>query len=395
MEEEVKRAYLKYIENYTKRNWTAMLDQFSDSISMIGTGVDEFANTSKETPLLFNRELQQAANPMQYKLKDIRVYPLSEDVAYLMAVSDMHIFTQNGDFDYYNNRTTAILKREGGEWKIVHGHWSQPAMEQEEGESVPLNALLAQNKELKFEVIRKQKELEEQNSQLHQMNDVKNKLFSIVSHDLKSPFNAFMGITDLMLSNFEEDFNDKEYFHIRLQLLNEMAHNLYDLTENLLNWANLNVSEIKPKLRLVPIDAIIQKQKNVLRPMWMKKNIRINENVPDELMVNIDPDIIAIVIRNLISNSIKFSFKNGLIDVNAGMKDGFLEISIADYGIGMNPQQVANVFVGYNSTRGTDNEKGSGIGLITCKEFVEKLNGKIEVRSELNRGTTFKITIPV
>jgi signal transduction histidine kinase len=395
MEEEVKKAYLDYFEEYTKRNWAGMLNYFSNSMTMIGTGVDEYSYSSNESIGLFEREFKQASDQMSYKFKSIKVFPLCNDIAYLMAIVDMHFVTPNGDYEYSNNRTTAILKKENSEWRLVHGHWSQPAVEQVEGESVPLSALIAQNKELKFEVIKKQKELEEQNNQLHHMNDVKNKLFSIVSHDLKSPFNAFMGITDLMLTNFEEDFSDKEYFHIRLQLLNEMAHNLYDLTENLLNWANLNVSDIKPKLRLVPIDAIIQKQMNVLRPIWAKKNIRINENVPHELMVETDPDIIAIVVRNIISNAIKFSFKNGVIDVNSNINDGFLEISIADYGIGMSPQQVEGVFAGYVSTRGTDNEKGAGIGLITCKEFVEKLKGRIGVKSELNRGTTFTITIPV
>jgi len=395
MEEEVKKAYLDYFEEYTKRNWAGMLNYFSNSMTMIGTGVDEYSYSSNESIGLFEREFKQASDQMNYKFKSIKVFPLCNDIAYLMAIVDMHFVTPNGDYEYSNNRTTAILKKENSEWRLVHGHWSQPAVEQVEGESVPLSALIAQNKELKFEVIKKQKELEEQNNQLHHMNDVKNKLFSIVSHDLKSPFNAFMGITDLMLNNFEEDFSDKEYFHIRLQLLNEMAHNLYDLTENLLNWANLNVSDIKPKLRLVPIDAIIQKQMNVLRPIWMKKNIRINENVPNELMVETDPDIIAIVVRNIISNAIKFSFKNGAIDVNSNVNDGFLEISIADYGIGMSPQQVESVFAGYVSTRGTENEKGAGIGLLTCKEFVEKLKGRIGVKSELNKGTTFTITIPV
>lgn len=395
MEEEVKDAYLKYFEDYTKRNWAAMLDRFSDSLTMIGTGVDEYSYTPKDSIALFQREFLQASDPMLYKFKNIKVFPLCNDIAYLMAVVDMRINTPKGEYIYSNNRTTAILKNENGDWKIVHGHWSQPADVQEEGESVPLNAIVAQNKELKFEVIKKQKELEEQNSQLHYMNDVKNKLFSIISHDLKSPFNAFLGITDLMLNNFEEDFNDKEYFHIRLQLLNEMAHNLYDLTENLLNWANLNVKDIKPNLRLVPIDAIIQKQINVLRPIWMKKNIRIKENVANELMVETDPDIVAIVVRNLISNAIKFSFKNGVIEVSASAQNGFLEISVADSGIGMNQQQLDNVFVGYSTTRGTDNEKGSGIGLITCKEFVDKLNGKIEVKSAQNKGTTFKIIVPV
>ena len=394
MEEEVKRAYLNYFEDYTKRNWVNMLHFFSNSMTMIGTGIDEYSCTFEESIALFEREFKQASEQMHYKFKSIKVFPLSTDVAYLMAIVDMHFKLPNGEFEYGNNRTTAILKKEGDQWRIVHGHWSQPAIEQAEGESVPLSALIAQNKELKFEVIKKQKELEEQNAQLHHMNDVKNKLFSIVSHDLKSPFNAFMGITDLMLSGFEDEFSDKEYFQIRLKLLNEMAHNLYDLTENLLNWANLNVSDIKPKKSLVSIDAVIQKQKSVLSPMWMKKRLTINENIPDGLMVETDPDIIAIVVRNIISNAIKFSLKSGIIDIVAGINNGLLEISISDYGIGMNPQQTANVFLGYTSTRGTDNEKGAGIGLITCKEFIEKLGGNIQVKSEPNKGSTFRIAIP-
>lgn len=394
MEEEVKKAYLNYFEEYTKRNWSGMLNYFSNSMTMIGTGVDEYTYSSNESIGLFEREFKQASDQMSYKFKSIKVFPLCNDIAYLMAIVDMHFVTPNGDYEYSNNRTTAILKKENSEWRLVHGHWSQPAVEQVEGESVPLSALIAQNKELKFEVIKKQKELEEQNNQLHHMNDVKNKLFSIVSHDLKSPFNAFMGITDLMLTNFEEDFSDKEYFHIRLQLLNEMAHNLYDLTENLLNWANLNVSDIKPKKSLVSIDAVIQKQKNVLSPMWIKKRIIIKEDIPSELMAETDPDIISIVVRNIISNAIKYSFKCGVIDIVAGINNGLLEISVSDYGIGMNPQQAASVFLGYTSTRGTDNEKGAGIGLITCKEFIEKLGGTIQVKSEPSKGSTFRIAIP-
>ncbi|MGE0079379.1 MAG: ATP-binding protein [Bacteroidales bacterium] len=395
MEDDVERAYLEYFENYTKRNWRAMLELFSDSFTMIGTGVDEYSYTLSDSLALFEREFRQALNPLQYKVKSIKVFPLCQDVAYLMALVDMSFVLPNGAFEYSNNRTTAILRKENGSWKVVHGHWSQPTDIQEEGESVPLSALMAQNKELKFEVISKQKELEEQNSQLLQMNEVKNKLFSIVSHDLKSPFSAFMGITDLMLNNFENDFEDKEYFHIRLQLLNEMSHNLFDLTENLLNWASLNVSDIKPKFRLVPIDAIVQKQINVLHPMWMKKGLRVCEDLPQELMVETDPDIVSIIVRNLLSNAIKFSFKKGVINVNVCINDGLLEITIADNGIGMTPQQVENVFVGYSSSRGTENEKGSGIGLVTCKEFVEKLNGQITVSSVPNKGTTFKVIIPV
>ncbi len=394
MEEEIKKAYLNYFEHYTKRNWAEMLNYFASTFTMIGTGIDEYSNNTADTIALFEREFGQASDPMHYKFKKIEVFPLHDDLAFLMAIVDMHFFTPNGEYEYSNNRTTAILKRENGAWRITHGHWSQPAEMQHEGESIPLGALIAQNKELKFEVIEKQKELEEQNAHLHYMNDVKNKLFSIISHDLKSPFNAFMGITDLMLNNFEEDFNDKDYFHIRLQLLNEMAHNLYDLTENLLSWANLNVRDIKPNIRTTPINTTIQKQITVLRPIWMKKRITINADIHPDLTANTDPDIISIVIRNLLSNAIKFSFKHSQIDILARKNNANLEITVADHGIGMNQEQLNNVFAGYNTTRGTDNEKGSGIGLITCNDFTKTLGGRIEVESTLNKGTTFKVIIP-
>lgn len=111
MEEEVKKAYLNYFEEYTKRNWSGMLNYFSNSMTMIGTGVDEYTYSSKESIGLFEREFKQASDQMSYKFKSIKVFPLCNDIAYLMAIADMHFVTPNGDVEYSNNRTTAILKK--------------------------------------------------------------------------------------------------------------------------------------------------------------------------------------------------------------------------------------------------------------------------------------------
>lgn len=394
MENEVKQAYLKYFEDYVQRKLEDTLNAFSPDFNMIGTGVDEFSVTYQHSTELFRREFAQAPEPFTYQFKTLKVCPITADSAYVMGLVDMKFLLPTGEFEYTNNRTTAILRKEKGEWKIIHGHWSQPTEMQQEGESVPLSAVLKQNRELKNQLIIKQQELEKQNQQLKEMNQSLSKLFSIVSHDLKSPFNAFLGITDLMLMNFEDDFENKEYFQLRLQLLNDLAHNLYDLTENLLNWAKLNSNAIEPKYREIPIDSLIQKQVNVLRPIWQKKRITLTEEVPSELMVNTDPDMLAVIIRNLVSNAIKFTYPEGEIKIQVSNEPTILSIRIVDNGIGMTTEQLKNLFKNFQSSRGTDNEKGTGIGLFTCKELTNKLKGNLKFISEPNKGTTVIVELP-
>jgi signal transduction histidine kinase len=394
MEEEVKQAYLKYFESYVQRKFEDTLSAFSPDFNMIGTGVDEFSVTYQHSAELFRREFLQAPEPFTYQFKVLKVYPITDDSVYIMGLVDMRFLLPTGEFEYTNNRTTAILRKEKEQWKILHGHWSQPAELQQEGESVPLSAVLKQNQELKSQLLIKQQELEKQNQQLKEMNQSLSKLFSIVSHDLKSPFNAFLGITDLMLMNFEDDFENKEYFQLRLQLLNDLAHNLYDLTENLLNWAKLNSTAIEPKFREVPIDSLIQKQVNTLRPIWQKKRIKVIEESPNELMVNTDPDMLAVIIRNLLTNAIKFSYPQGEVKIEVANGPKNIAIKIADKGIGMSAEQLKSLFKDYRSTRGTDNERGTGIGLVTCKEFTKKLRGELKLTSELNKGTIVVVELP-
>jgi signal transduction histidine kinase len=176
--------------------------------------------------------------------------------------------------------------------------------------------------------------------------------------------------------------------------LNDLAHNLYDLTENLLNWAKLNSTAIEPKFREVPIDSLIQKQVNTLRPIWQKKRIKVIEESPNELMVNTDPDMLAVIIRNLLTNAIKFSYPQGEVKIEVANGPKNIAIKIADKGIGMSAEQLKSLFKDYRSTRGTDNERGTGIGLVTCKEFTKKLRGELKLTSELNKGTIVVVELP-
>lgn len=394
IEEEVKRAYLNYFESYSKRKWDDTVKCFSKSISMVGTGVDEVAYDSKIVRRLFQREFTQAPNPIDYNFKELIVFPLSESLAYLVALVDMRCALSDGDFEYLNNRTTAIMVKEDGEWKLLHGHWSQPVNIQRKGESVPLRAVIEKNKFLESEISNKEFELEEQNERLQRLNKSMAKLFSIVSHDLKSPFNAFLGLTDLMLLNFEEELENKSYFKTRLQLLNELSHNLYDLTENLLNWAQSNIQELKVNKRLIPIDFLIQKQVNALRAMWMKKEVEFSEDIEHEYMISTDPDLLGIVVRNLLTNAIKFSYPKGKIIITGKHVGNSFNITFADQGMGMDVNQVSNLFKGLESSRGTQNEKGTGIGLATVKTYLSLLGGEIFVTSESGKGSEFTISIP-
>ena len=246
--------------------------------------------------------------------------------------------------------------------------------------------------ELKEE-IKERKKIEES---LNRINAEKDKFFSIIAHDLRTPFSAFLGFTQMMaeeLPNFTLD----QIQNIAVKM-RKSASNLYDLLENLLKWAQLQrgMTTFTPTTFLVlpklsdSLSAILESASN--------KRITIGYQITDDLEIYGDENMFATIIRNLVSNAIKFTHKGGEIMISAEKsKDQLVEISIRDNGIGMKTDMVKNLFRldADTNRKGTENEPSTGLGLIICKEFIEENGGKLWVESEEGKGSCFFFTMPL
>lgn len=239
-----------------------------------------------------------------------------------------------------------------------------------------------------------EEEIKRKNVQLQIVNAEKDKFYSIIAHDLKSPFNSILGYLDILAKKIRT--YDIEKSETMLGIINASAHNTFSLLEDLLMWAQSQSGKISFEPKDLKFSDISMEVVENLKQTADKKNITINSSYGRGIVAFADADMLKIVLRNLISNAIKFTHKGGRIDIGATQKDSSLTISVTDNGVGIAPEILANLFSfsQTNTTKGTDNEKGTGLGLSLCKEFVEKHGGKIWAESEVNRGSSFYFTLP-
>ena len=224
----------------------------------------------------------------------------------------------------------------------------------------------------------------------------KDKFFSIIAHDLKNPFNQIMGFLDLLSENAES--YDKQQVQKIVQYLISSANNGYKLLENLLEWSRSQTGNIKFIPQKLDINHLIFEKLEFFKNNAQQKNInfKFTQN-QQRIYVLADKDMMKTVLRNIISNALKYTFQGGEISVNLRKKGNYIIVSVKDNGIGIPESKLDNLFKidKTNSTPGTNNEQGTGLGLIICKEFVEKNGGEITVDSETGIGTTFNFTIPI
>lgn len=245
--------------------------------------------------------------------------------------------------------------------------------------------------------IRKRAEMELQKSEkeLRIANATKDKFFSIIAHDLKNPFNSILGFSKLLLEQIDEPDHTK---------INEFAHaihssgkNAYRLLENLLEWSRSQTGTLKFKPESFLINQLIQDTLILCRHHADAKNIYIQQQVPDQLTAFADKNMIQTVVRNLLTNAIKFTNPQGQITITAAIITDQIRLTISDNGIGMPPKTMDALFNIHekSSAPGTENEPGTGLGLILCKEFIEKHGGSIEVESEPGLGSHFSFSLPI
>ena len=233
------------------------------------------------------------------------------------------------------------------------------------------------------------------NKQLHKLNTEKDKFFSIISHDLRGPFNSFLGLTQIMNEKIE-DLSPVEIKQIA-QSMSSSAANLYRLLENLLHWSRMQQGLIPFDAQEVNLHHVAFESIVMVREAALSKGIELVYDVPGKIMLTADRNMVQTVIRNLVSNAVKFTPRGGKITVSAkAVSDKTIEISIHDTGMGMDKEMLADLFrLDVNTSRkGTEGESSTGLGLMICKDFIEKHGGSIWAESEVDKGSTFHFTIP-
>lgn len=246
-----------------------------------------------------------------------------------------------------------------------------------------------------FQINKMNDEIREHSTNLKQLVSTKDKFFSIIAHDLKNPFNSIKGFTELMIEN--NDSYDSEKRLKFLKVVKDSSVKASNLLSNLLIWANTQSGSLKYFPKKTDLNLLISEVISFLEIQAINKDINIINNINKPVFVLADENMLNTILRNLISNAIKFTEPQGAVEIFSNIKDGFLKITIKDNGVGMSPETIKNLF-NINekiSHPGTANEQGSGLGLILCKDFVEKHGGTLSVESEINEGSEFTFTLPL
>ena len=246
-------------------------------------------------------------------------------------------------------------------------------------------------REINTLLLQHQEEMEKRSEELERLNQVKDKFFSIISHDLRSPINALAGLLDLL----DKGAVSAEELPKHIRELKARFNHTRTLLNNLLDWTLLQMDKLSLQAAKIDIHNLVEENIQLLASVQGKDIKMINE-VPKNSIGFADSNTINLVIRNLMTNAIKFTNDGGKVTINATEKPNDWLISVTDNGVGMNNEVLKMLFdkTAPYTTRGTANEKGTGLGLILCKEFVEKNGGKIWVESQEGKGSTFYFTLP-
>lgn len=229
---------------------------------------------------------------------------------------------------------------------------------------------------------------------LKELNSTKDKFFSIISHDLRGPVNGIMGLSQLLV----EQIKTKDYDGIDEQahLIHKSTKKAVDLLKNLLDWSRMQTGRLKYTPGKIDVIKLIHSVSDLLYINYRNKEIDLNLKIPESLIVDADGFMLETVLRNLISNAIKFTPRGGHINVSIDIKSNEILFAVEDTGVGMHKKQLDRLFkIDKNvSTPGTENEAGTGLGLILCKDFIQMHNGNIWVESERGKGSRFYFTLP-
>jgi signal transduction histidine kinase len=242
-----------------------------------------------------------------------------------------------------------------------------------------------------FHDITQRKKMEEQ---LIKLNADKDRFISILAHDLRSPFNNLLGFTGLLKKNLPH--YPMERIEKMVEIIHNTAQKTFELLEDTLLWANVQSKKIAYTPAIANVDHLIGEVVDIITPGAKAKDIKLEYTSSSELLVKLDAYMFKAIVRNLVSNAIKFTNPGGRIEISAAFCDNKTTIKVADNGTGIEPELLKKLFqfVSIHSSPGTANETGTGLGLLLCKDFVDLHDGEIWIDSKLKEGTTVSFTIP-
>ncbi len=241
--------------------------------------------------------------------------------------------------------------------------------------------------------IENEQKIKRQNEELKILNAEKDNLFAIISHDLKSPFNALLGFSEILEQRSEKyDTKDRKL----VSYINQIAQNTYQLLDDLLNWANFQKGKIVFSPKKIDLYDFTREKIKIIENIASTKAIKIENTIAENAEIFADENMLSTIFRNLLTNAIKFTHKGGKISIFIKQKAKKIEISIQDNGIGISAEIQKQLFKidSQISTQGTESETGTGLGLMLCKDFIEKNGGEIFVKSEVGKGSIFTFSMP-
>jgi PAS domain S-box-containing protein len=277
--------------------------------------------------------------------------------------------------------------------------WAQTTLTHvvdKDGETLNLIAIetdITEIKNAQKEILQQKQEIEEQRDKLAISNATKNKFFRIIAHDLRNPISTLAGSTNVILNDFEE-YNEEQTKGF-IGELNKLSNTTFNLLENLLDWSSTQMGDIDFSPKPVDIELIIKENIELISRKVNSKNISLKTNINKNSIAFADENMIKTVIRNLLSNAVKFTPENGEIEIAAIANKELINCSVKDSGIGIKKEDQKKLFRidMHHTTPGLSNEKGSGLGLMLCKEFIEKNGGEITITSEPQKGTTITFSL--
>lgn len=239
-----------------------------------------------------------------------------------------------------------------------------------------------------------QNKIIESEKRMRDLNAMKDKFFSIIAHDLKNPFSSILGFSNLLHEAYD-NFSELQRKNF-IKNICETSENTFKLLQNLLEWSRAQTGKIELFPRLLDAESLIAENLSVLKSGFLRKNILVTISIPSLTTIFADENMIKLVIRNLLSNALKFTPSGGRVEVIAEATDNESIITVKDSGIGIQKENLKRLFRidDQLKTPGTEMESGSGLGLILCKEFIEKNNGRIWVHSKFGEGSAFSFSLP-
>jgi signal transduction histidine kinase len=248
---------------------------------------------------------------------------------------------------------------------------------------------------LLFDLKSRNRVLNERKNYLNKVNKTKDKLFSVMAHDLRSPLTSIMGFSSLLEDSLPQIDEKEARFY--LSMVNNSAQKIQTLLEDLLEWGRIQTGQVLFNPQETNLSVLINEVMAYLEGNAALKQIALNSNVDDDLMITADKNMMQAVIRNLISNAIKFTNRKGTVTISAAKEQNRVCIKVSDTGVGMNQETLENLFtnVAVDSKTGTLNEKGSGLGILVCREYVEIHKGSISATSVEGKGSVFTVILPM